>query len=100
MSAITAIDEGKFGDVITQKAVKQMSSTQRYRRVAQVPLCDYGLFTETEQVRGGRKLVIPAQHRVQKLIDNDVPYLLEIAFIPRTIAEALSVRAGHKEPDR
>ena len=55
--------------------------------------------TETEQVRIGGKLVTRTLHRRQKIIDNDLPYLLNSKYIRGPIAEAFTAfRAEHKEP--
>jgi len=55
--------------------------------------------TETEQVRVGGELVIRTLRRRQKIIDNDLPYLLNSRYIRGPIADAFAAfRAEHKEP--
>ena len=55
--------------------------------------------TETEDVRVGEKSVTRTLHRRQKIIDNDLPYLLNTKYICGPIAEAFTAfRAEHKEP--
>jgi len=54
---------------------------------------------ETEQVRVGGTLVTRTLHRKQKIVDNDLPYLLNSKYIRGPIAEAFTAfRAEHEEP--
>ncbi len=54
---------------------------------------------ETEQVRVGGKLITRTLHRKQKIIDNDLPYLLNSTYIRGPIADAFAAfRAEHEEP--
>lgn len=55
--------------------------------------------TEVEQMRVGGEMVKRTLHRKQKIIDNDLPYLLNSKYVRGPIADAFAkFRSEHKEP--